>query len=232
MGGSRPRLQHAVPDEPDQAPRLQERQAVPVHSRGRKGVGAALLAGSDDGGVTAGLGPLHHPRHVRAARDGQDDRRPGHRLGREGDARDLRRAQAQALSHARAAPAFRGGHLNLQARLGRRGPSPTAACGAHHLVGPQPRSPLSTTARTIHFWQTRKTARTGAMLRTAAAVTRLYSMKYMFVKLTRPSGQKSSVQVHMNLTITSVARAGLTEGRTTRQKMPSSLAPSMRAASM
>ena len=83
------------------------------------------------------------------------------------------------------------------------------------------------------------------MLSTAAAVTALYSMKYMLVKLTSPSvttfmvgeftttrGQNSSFHVHMNLTITSVARAGLTEGRITRQKIPSSLEPSMRAASM
>ena len=83
------------------------------------------------------------------------------------------------------------------------------------------------------------------MLTTAAAVTRLYSMKYMFVKLSRPSvttfmlgefttisGQNSSFHVHMNFTITSVASAGFTEGRITRQKIRSSPAPSMRAASM
>src|SRR5262249_58429845 len=110
---------------------------------------------------------------------------------------------------------------------------------------PHPFTPSIPTARTIHFWQRRKIARIGRMLTTAAAVTRLYSMKYMFVKLTRPrvttfiagelittSGQKSSFQVHMNLMMTSVAIAGATDGRTIRQKMPSSPAPSMRAASI
>jgi len=69
-------------------------------------------------------------------------------------------------------------------------------------------------------------------------------MKYMLVKLTSPSvttfivgeftttsGQNSSFHVHMNFTITRVAIAGFTAGRITRQKIPSSPAPSMRAAS-
>src|SRR5207247_3102881 len=54
--------------------------------------------------------------------------------------------------------------------------------GASH-----PFSPLMMTPRTIHFWARRKTARIGSTLTTAAAVTRLYSMKYMLVKLTSPS---------------------------------------------
>ncbi len=88
-------------------------------------------------------------------------------------------------------------------------------------------------------------SRIGRMLITAAAVRRLYSMKYMLVKLMSPIvttficgllittiGQKNSFQLHMNLMISSVAMAGFTDGRITRKKIRSSLAPSMRAASM
>ena len=71
------------------------------------------------------------------------------------------------------------------------------------------------------------------MLITAAAVSRLYSMKYMLVKLIRPIvttficgllittiGQKNSFQLHMNLMISSVAMAGFTDGRITEEEDP------------
>src|SRR5947209_19495246 len=95
-----------------------------------------------------------------------------------------------------------------------------------------------TTPRTIHFWQARKTARIGSTLTTAAAVTRLYSMKDMLVKLTSPSvttfivgaftttrGQHRSFHVHMKFTMTRDARAGFTAARITRQQIPNSHAP-------
>src|SRR4030095_8385564 len=63
----------------------------------RQGIGPALVAGPRDRRVAAGVGPLHPPGHVRAARHRQDDRRPGDRLGREGNAGDLRRPQETAL---------------------------------------------------------------------------------------------------------------------------------------
>src|SRR4030095_16074306 len=90
-----------------------------------------------------------------------------------------------------------------------------------------------------------KISRMGMMLITAAAVRRLYSMKYILVKLIRPIvatfiwgllittiGQKNACQLHMNLMISNVAMAGFTDGRITEKKMRSSLQPSMRAASM
>ena len=70
------------------------------------------------------------------------------------------------------------------------------------------------------------------MLITAAAVRRLYSMKYILVKLIRPMvttfiwgllittiGQKNSFQLHMNLMISNVAMAGFTDGRITEKKI-------------
>jgi hypothetical protein len=57
-----------------------------------------FVAGADHGGIPAGVGPLHHPRHVRPARDGQDEHRSGRGLGRERAAVGLRRAQEEALS--------------------------------------------------------------------------------------------------------------------------------------
>src|SRR5438093_12808457 len=97
-----------------------------------------------------------------------------------------------------------------------------------------------TTPRTIHFWQARKTARIGSTLTTAAAVTRLYSMKYMLVKLTRPSvttfivgefttmsGQNSTFHVHMNFTITRVEMAGFNSGRSINQTSLDSTSPEL-----
>src|SRR2546425_9940107 len=99
-----------------------------------------------------------------------------------------------------------------------------------------------TTPRTIHFWQARKTARIGSTLTTAAAVTRLYSMKYMLVKLTSPSvttfivgeftttsGQNSSFHVHMNFTMTRGAMAGFTAGRDQPPEEPNAPAPAVGA---
>src|SRR5258706_15653054 len=85
-------------------------------------------------------------------------------------------------------------------------------------------------------------SRMGRMLTTAAAVSRLYSMKYMWVKLISPMettfiwgllittiGQKNSFQFHINLMISREAMAGLKDATITSNKIRSSQDPSMRA---
>src|SRR5215831_3505344 len=125
----------------------------------------------------------------------------------------------------------------------RSGGLPPYTCQRH--PGNHPLRPLITTAWTTQRCSTTKITRIGRTLSITAAVSRLYSMKYMLVKLMRPTvttficglvvttmGQKNSFQLHMNLMIRSVAMAGFTDGSTTEKKIPSSLPPSMRAASM
>src|SRR6266699_3309973 len=52
------------------------------------------VARADHRGLAAGLGSLHHPRHVRAIRNRPDDARPGDQLGRERNAGNLQQQAA------------------------------------------------------------------------------------------------------------------------------------------
>src|SRR5919198_106552 len=196
-----------------------------------------------------------HPR-PRRRRPGDGRRRPPLRHERRRGAlpgRIRRRLPGRRGRRARPRPGLGGGPPPRDRRGGggSRGPRPRppasgsgGGAGGAGRGGRQPLRPVVASERTNQRWPTTKTTSIGASAITFPAMSSVQLVWWAPWNVARPSctvlsagvlitmsGHRKSFHVHRNVTIASVASAGIERGTTIRTRTPSREQPSIRAAS-